>query len=198
MLLDDLQKQVKKVVDITREIVTTTKRTTILSTFIEKKRINYNLKVSKEKRIRRRLSNDVKTRWNSSFRMLSTVDLYRDIITDMFKFKGYIDITNKQRKKLTRIELTTDQWDLLKLLIALLKPFYSATKVLSNTKYLTIGAALFLIRSLEEHLEKLENNLTLNALKAKVLVKFRYYMFDDIDQFNTLKVSRALFQIIPE
>ncbi|CAF4695798.1 unnamed protein product, partial [Rotaria sp. Silwood2] len=87
------------------------------------------------------------------------------------------------------LELTTDQWDLIKLLIALLEPFYSATKALSTIKYPTNGSALYLIRSLEEYLEKFEDNLTLNALKVKVLVKFQYYMFDDTDQFNALKVT---------
>ncbi|CAF3256373.1 unnamed protein product, partial [Rotaria sp. Silwood2] len=188
ILLDDLQKQGKKVIDITRKTVNTTKQTSTLSAFVEKQRINYNLKVSKDKRIRRRLSKDVKTRWNSSFKMLSMIDLYRDIITDMFKCKGNIGITSKQRKKLAHLELTTDQWDLIKLLIALLKPFYSATKALSTTQHPTVGSALYLIRSLEEYLEKFEDNLTLNALKAKVLVKFQYYMFDDTDQFNTLKM----------
>ena len=72
----------------------------------------------------------------------------------MFKCKANIDITSKQRKKLARIELTTDQWDLVKLLITLLEPFYSATKALSTTKYSTIGSALYLIRSLQEYLEK--------------------------------------------
>ncbi|CAF4893879.1 unnamed protein product, partial [Rotaria sp. Silwood2] len=86
------------------------------------------------------------------------------------------------------LELTTDQWDLIKLLIALLEPFYSATKALSTTQHPTIGSALYLIRRLEEYLEKFEDNLILNALKAKVLVKFQYYMFDDTDQFNTLKM----------
>ena len=169
------------------------KRTSILSAFVEKNRTSYNSKVSKDKRIRRRLSNDVKTRWNSSFKMLSTLNLYRDIITDMFKCKANIDITSKQRKKLARIELTTDQWDLVKLLITLLAPFYSATKALSTTKYPTIGSVLYLIRSLQEYLEKLENNSTLSALKAKVLAEFQYYIFDDTDQFNNLKVYKTLF-----
>ncbi|CAF4737048.1 unnamed protein product, partial [Rotaria sp. Silwood2] len=198
ILLDDLQKQGKKVIDITRKTVNTTKQTSTLSAFVEKQRINYNLKVSKDKRIRRRLSKDVKTRWNSSFKMLSMIDLYRDIITDMFKCKGNIGITSKQRKKLAHLELTTDQWDLIKLLIALLEPFYSATKALSTIKYPTNGSALYLIRSLEEYLEKFEDNLTLNALKVKVLVKFQYYMFDDTDQFNALKVSKTLFKHVIE
>ena len=125
--------------------------------------------------------------------MLSTLNLHRDIITDMFKCKANIDITSKQRKKLAPIELTTDQWDLVKLLITLLEPLYSATKALSTTKYPTIGAALYLIRSLWEYLEKLENNSTLNALKANELEEFQYYIFDDTGQFSNLKVYRALF-----
>ncbi|CAF1359176.1 unnamed protein product [Adineta steineri] len=188
VVLDDLQKQVKKVVHIAREIVNTSKRTAILSNFLEKKRINYNLQVPKDEHIKRRLSNDVKTRWNSSYKMLSTISMYRDLISDMFKNKGNIDLTNKQRKKLASIELTTDQWDLIKLLVTLLQPFYSATKVLSNNTYPTIGSALYLIRSLEENLVELESNLTLNALKAKVLEKFQYYLSKDTDQFNTLKM----------
>ncbi|CAF4598450.1 unnamed protein product, partial [Rotaria magnacalcarata] len=41
--LNDIQQKVRDVIDIARAIVTTTKRTSILSTFIEKKRIHVNL-----------------------------------------------------------------------------------------------------------------------------------------------------------
>ncbi|CAF4732068.1 unnamed protein product, partial [Rotaria sp. Silwood2] len=44
ILLDDLQKQITKVIDITRNIVNTTKQTSTLSAFVEKQRINYSLK----------------------------------------------------------------------------------------------------------------------------------------------------------
>ncbi|CAF2084954.1 unnamed protein product [Rotaria magnacalcarata] len=99
--------------------------------------------------------------------MLFTMNLYRDIINDLFKLKGSLGLTAKQRRKLTRIELSTDQWDL---------------------RYPTIGSALYIIRSLEDHLQKDENNAVLNSLKSIVLTEFQKYMFDDIDQFNTLKL----------
>jgi hypothetical protein len=188
ILLDDLQKKVRGVIDITREIVKTAKRTTILSNFIEKKRLKINLNRRKDKKINRHLSIDVKTRWNSTFKMLSTINIYRDIINEMFKSKGSLGLTAKQRRKLTRIELTTDQWDLLELLVMLLQPFYSATKVLSNAKYPTIGSALYVIRRLQEQLETEENNAVLNVLKAMILTKFRYYMFDNKEQFDAIKV----------
>ncbi|CAM4794593.1 unnamed protein product [Rotaria magnacalcarata] len=186
--LNDIQQKVREVIDIARAIVTTTKRTSILSTFIEKKRIHVNLSLSKRKKIKRTLSSDVKTRWNSTFKMLTSMQIYRDIINDMFKSKGSLGLTLKQRLKLTSIELSTDQWDLLELIISILEPFYSATKVLSNRSYPTIGSALYIIRGLEEHLQKEENNPLLNSLKTLVFIKFRHYMFGDTDQFNTFKL----------
>lgn len=139
---------------------------------------------------------DVRTRWNSTYKMLSTVLLYRDIINDMFKSKGNLGLTAKQRYKLGNMELSTSQWDLLELIIALLEPFYSATKLLSNKKYPTVGTALYLIRQLEEHLEKEEINPMLNLLKSKVLIKFCHYMYDNVDQFDTLKVSNILLELV--
>ncbi|CAF2243864.1 unnamed protein product, partial [Rotaria magnacalcarata] len=121
----------------------------------------------KNKKVKRRLCIDIRTRWNSTYKMLFTMNLYRDIINDLFKLKGSLGLTAKQRRKLTRIELSTDQWDL---------------------RYPTIGSALYIIRSLEDHLQKDENNAVLNSLKSIVLTEFQKYMFDDIDQFNTLKL----------
>ncbi|CAF3243510.1 unnamed protein product, partial [Rotaria sp. Silwood2] len=169
VVLDDLQQKLREVILIARDIVNTTK-----------------------KNIKRRLSIDVRTRWNSTYKMLSTMNIYRDVINDLFKSKGSLGLTSKQRRKLTRIELSTDQWDLLEMVIALLQPFYSATKLLSNSKYPTIGASLYVIRSLEDLFQKDENNLVLNALKSMGLTKFQKYMFDDIDQFNTLKLYEYL------
>ncbi|CAF1260227.1 unnamed protein product, partial [Rotaria sp. Silwood1] len=94
----------------------------------------------------------------------------------------------KLRRKLTRVELSTDEWDILNLIISLLYPFYSATKVLSNTKYPTVGSALYLMKGLEEHLTKEDNNELLNNLKKIILNKFRQYIIDDVEQFNTLKL----------
>ncbi|CAF4251641.1 unnamed protein product, partial [Rotaria magnacalcarata] len=93
-----------------------------------------------------------------------------EVVLDDLQQKRSLGLTAKQRRKLTRIELSTDQWDLRVMVIALLEPFYSATKVL------------------KDHLQKDENNAVLNSLKSIVLTEFQKYMFDDIDQFNTLKL----------
>ncbi|CAF4702806.1 unnamed protein product [Rotaria socialis] len=121
--------------------------------------------------------------------MLTSMQIYRDIISYMFKSKGSLGLTLKQRLKSTSIELSTDQWDLLELIISILEPFYSATKVLSNRSYPTIGSALYIIRGLEEYLQKEENNPLFNSLKTLVFIKFRHYMFGGMDQFNTFEVG---------
>ncbi|CAF3333829.1 unnamed protein product [Rotaria socialis] len=120
--------------------------------------------------------------------MLTSMQIYRDIISYMFKSKGSLGLTLKQRLKSTSIELSTDQWDLLELIISILEPFYSATKVLSNRSYPTIGSALYIIRGLEEYLQKEENNPLFNSLKTLVFIKFRHYMFGGMDQFNTFEL----------
>ncbi|CAF1212449.1 unnamed protein product [Rotaria sordida] len=111
--LDDIQRKVREVIDITRDIVKTANKTSILSSFIDKKRSDMNTYLSKHNQIKRRLSIDVRTRWNSTFKMLSTINIYRDIINDMFKSKGSLGLTANQRKKLTQLELSTGQWDLI-------------------------------------------------------------------------------------
>jgi hypothetical protein len=195
-ILDNIQQKIADVIDKIREIVNKIKSSSILTAFIEKKRLIFNSRVKQRKKIKRHLAIDVRTRWNSTYKMLCTVNMYRDIINDLFKSKGSFGFTAKQRLNFTRIELSTDQWDLLKLLIGLLQPFYSATKVLSNTKYPTVGSALYIIKGLEEYLERKDGDLMLNALKLKMLIKFQYYTTDDVEQFNTLKVSDNLFQSI--
>ncbi|CAF5000630.1 unnamed protein product [Rotaria sp. Silwood1] len=187
--LDYIPQMIKDVIDKTREIINTIKGSSILTSFIEKKRLHFNARVKKQKKIKRRLIIDVKTRWNSTYKMLHTINLYRNLINDLFKSKGTLGLSVKLRRKLTRVELSTDEWDILNLIISLLYPFYSATKVLSNTKYPTVGSALYLMKGLEEHLTKEDNNELLNNLKKIILNKFRQYIIDDVEQFNTLKVS---------
>ena len=52
--------------------------------------------------------------------------------------------------------------------LPVLSSFFSATKVLSNTKYPPSGSALYLMKSLEEHLNEEGNNELLNVLKQTV------------------------------
>ncbi|CAF1437369.1 unnamed protein product [Adineta ricciae] len=186
--LDQLPKMVKDLMDKVREIITMIKSSSVFSGFIDKKRIMFNAHVSKKQKINRRLINDVRTRWNSTFKMLCAFNIYRDFINDLFKAKGNLGLTRKQKLRFTRLELTIDEWDILRSLIDLLHPFYSSTKVLSNTKYPTIGSALYLLKSLEEYLSKEDDNQFFNALRKLLMVKFQHYIIHDVEQFDMLKL----------
>jgi len=186
--LDYIPQMVKDIIDNTREIVRTIKSSSILTGFLEKKRLIYNARVKKNKKINRRLIIDVRSRWNSTYRMLHTFHIYRDFINDLFQSKASLDIAPKQRRNLTRVELSSDQWDILILIINLLHPFYNATKVLSNKTYPTIGSALYLMKGLEDSLKEEENDEILYALKQMVLNKFKQYITNDVEQFDNIKV----------
>lgn len=192
--LDVDEDKVMNAITVCRKIVHTIKKSSILSSFIEKKRTIFNHRTRRTRKIKRKLSSDVRTRWNSTYLMLNTVKLYRDILSDMFKSKTTIHLTSAQRKKVTRLELTSDMWDILSSILDVLRPFYSATKVLSGTRYPTMGATLYIVRTLEQYLETQESDQLLNNLKMKILKSFRDYIFHDQDQWNALKVRHSIHQ----
>lgn len=187
--LDVDEQKINDVITNCRKIVAMVKKSSILTSFIEKKRTKFNIRVKRRAdKIKRKLMLDVRTRWNSTFLMLNTLKVYRDILMDMFKSKTTIHLTATQRRKLNDLELTSDMWDIIDDVISLLRPFYSATKVLSTTKYPTMGSTLYIVRALEQYLESHEPNRFLNQLKFKMLKMLREYVHDDFDQWSTLKV----------
>ena len=121
--------------------------------------------------------------------MLKTLELYRDILMDMFMSKTTIHLTSVQRRKLTLLELTSDMCNIINSILTVLRPFYSATKVFNGTKYATMGSTLHIVRALVQYLEVQESDKFLNNLKMKMLKVFRDYMYKEQDLWNTLKVT---------
>lgn len=118
-----------------RKILVMVKKSPILASFIDKRR--------RAEKIKRKLILDVCTQCNSTFFMLNTFKVYRCILMDVFKSKTKIHLTATERRKLNAVGLTSDMWDIIDDIILLLRLFYSAAKVLSTTKYPTIGSALY-------------------------------------------------------
>jgi hypothetical protein len=192
--LDQISETVNDLIEKIREIVTMIKSSSVFTSFMERIRLTFNARAKKHEKINRRLIVDVKSRWNSTYKMIYTFNMYRDFINDLFKSKGSLGLNRKQKCRFTRLELSVDQWDILQSIIELLHPFYSATKVLSDTKYPTVGSALYLLKDLEEYLSKADNNQTMSALKQLVLKKLQYYITDDVEQFRVLKVSHRMLE----
>ncbi|CAF3224628.1 unnamed protein product [Rotaria sp. Silwood2] len=76
--------------------------------------------------------------------------MHRLIIIELFQNKTNLDITKKQQQRLNALELTSDCWYIIELLIKILKPFYRATKAISGSDYPTIGSTFFIFRRLEK------------------------------------------------
>ena len=82
------------------------KENSILSSFIRRKEQEYNS--YNDTKINRSLHLDVRTRWNSTFKMLETLNLYRPIIIDLFQNKVDRDIAKKQYQRLAALEFSSD------------------------------------------------------------------------------------------
>ena len=101
----------------------------------------------------RTLRIDVRTRWNSTLKMVDSFLSLRETICKFFDAKESLGLRPKQVEKLDRLELNSNDWSLLKILGQLLKPFDLATKLLSAQRYPTIGLCLFVLHHLKLFLE---------------------------------------------
>ena len=103
----------------------------------------------KRKKIKRSLILDVRTRWNSTYKMIKLLFMYRFMITELFQNKTNIYLTKKHHQHLSSLEFTSDCWYMIELLIKILKPLYAATKVMSGSDYPTIGITFYAMRRIE-------------------------------------------------
>ena len=68
------------------------------------------------------------SRWKSTFLSLQTLVEHKPILANLFENKRKLPITSKQKEKLTSVELSSDDWNILNNLIEIFKPFLSGNK----------------------------------------------------------------------
>ncbi|CAF3826359.1 unnamed protein product [Rotaria sp. Silwood1] len=165
-----------------RGLVKIIKRSTIITLFFDNER--------KKLKIKRNLCYDVKSRWNSTYCMIDSFLVLRELIEKLFNFKHHLHIKLEELRKLTDFELTSDNWNLLSTLHSILKPFFHATKALSGRQYPSIGIGFYLLVRLKMFLQQHERkeNLMVKRLKHLLLEKFMYYFESDDDQLQLLKL----------
>ena len=170
------------------------KNSSILFLFVEKIKHQYNQQNSKK--IKRCLTLDVCSRWNSTYKMIKILYLYRFVIIELFQKKTNVDLTKKQHQHLNSLEFTSECWHIVKLLIKILKPFYAATKAMSGCDYPSIGITFYVIRRIEkDFLSAIDPNddLLLNNMKKCLLNRIHYYNEkQDPLQARTVMVSYLL------
>ncbi|CAF1480303.1 unnamed protein product, partial [Didymodactylos carnosus] len=130
----------------------------ILSKYVSKAKIQFGIK--------RSLSLDVKNRWNSSFYMMETFLMMKNVIIALHNDKNGLQIKPEQRTRLGNLDMTTDEWALLETIQNVLKLFDGATKIVSGREYATIGTAYYTINVIKECLtDHHTDEHQLNALK---------------------------------
>ncbi|CAF1509065.1 unnamed protein product [Adineta steineri] len=164
-----------------RALVSMVKRSTIITLYFDTER--------KKKNFKRNLCNDIKSRWNSTYVMLDSFIVLREVIQTLFYFKHHLKINAKQVKKLSSYELSGDDWNTLTALHYVLKPFYHATRVMSGREYPSIGLAFYLLIHLKSFLQNHEKkeNLLVKKFKQLLFKQYVQYFENDYEQMELLK-----------
>lgn len=183
---NDMQKQ-KLFESITkcRNLIKMTKQSTVLSSYID--RLRTNLKVT------RGLSNDCPTRWNSTFYLIESVIILKNLITKLFGDRNLLGIRQGLSNKLAAMELKRNDWLLLLDLYTVLKPFQLATKLMSGKQYPTIGLCYYAINKLHGFLtDNRSDSDSIKSLKRLLFAEFHRYFYSDENQLKLLQVIGIL------
>ena len=166
-----------------RSLISSIKRSSLIKSAFEK--------TSSRLGIQRTLAADVCTRWNSTLHMVESFIALKSVVTKLFDEIPGIGLSRKQIEKLEKLELTSSDWTLLKLLAQLLKPFDLATKLLSSQTYPTIGLCVFALHLIKMFLEDTESdNDLLKRLKRYLVTTMTKYIDDEKEQLRIIRVSR--------
>ncbi|XVF21307.1 hypothetical protein REPUB_Repub12eG0079700 [Reevesia pubescens] len=114
----------------------------------------------------KKLSLDCKTRWNSTYLMLQTALLYKDVFS-----------RTKLREPLCKILPTDEDWNMAKVISEKLQIFYNVTETFSGTKYPTANFYFSKICEIKLALSKwrFDSNMTLALMASRMLEKFEKY-----------------------
>ena len=99
------------------------------------------------------LIQDVVTRWNITYDMISRLHEQRWAVTAAL---GGDTITARDKRYL---DLTSDQWEILHKLEEVLEPFKTATKFLSAKQYVSLSVVIPLIKGLIHSLRPNEDDI---------------------------------------
>ena len=164
-----------------RQLTTMVKKSSRIKNFFD--RAQSTTKVCRTLRI------DVRTRWNSTLKMVESFLSLKEIICKFFDEKESLGLRAKQIQKLDRLELNSNEWSLVKILSQLLKPFDLATKLLSAQRYPTIGLCLFVLHHIKLFLEDTDaDNELLRQLKKLLLNSTINYIDNEEEQMRILQV----------
>lgn len=182
---DEQRKTIHLTIAKCRQVVTMTKKSSVLGNYLDKLRNSLNTT--------RGLANDCPTRWNSTFHMIESFLASKNLLAKLFGEKNLLNIRKDLVDKLGSFELQRNDWLLLLDLHIVLKPFELATRLMSGKQYPTVGLCYYTIIKLKAFLTDHVNNApSVKCLKLMLLNELRHYFFSDQDQLNILQVPDAI------
>ena len=137
------------------------------------------------------LVQDVSTRWNSTYHMLSKLLEQRWPVTAALS-----DPTVSQRGKHHYLDLKPDQWNLIEELSHALEPFEGATVFLSGQQYVTLSALPQLVQSLKKSIQRSAETAPVKEIQANLAEQITsrwqgLFVFEPASP-NTILVAAAL------
>jgi hypothetical protein len=118
---------------------------------------------------------DFHVRWNSTFLMLKRLFKLKQIVTMMTEKPSRINgITAKQIEKMSKLDLTKDDWSTIQILIKVLEPFFEATKL----KYATLSSSIVVMKVLMKNLEEFVQDPKERTIKAFIFEKLIYHLVE--------------------
>lgn len=138
-----------------------------------------------------KLLQDVATRWNSTYYMLERLLTLEEAV------KTTMSIINMDLSH----HLTLEEWETIRQLVKILKPFERVTKNISGQDYLTASLVIPLVNGLNSALNKIE--VPENECVQRVLINFKRSLKERLgnsENSNTLSIATFLdprFKEIP-
>lgn len=169
-----------------RALVKLSRKSNIVCLFIVQKAKELNFDVLN-------LIMDFHVRWNTSYLMLERFLKFKDIINSMTIKPEKIDGIKKDGiKKLKKLNVSSGEWELFEILVKILKPFFSATKLLSAKHYPTLSIGTIVKSKLLTFLDKTElSEEELERDIAEILKSKLVYHFD-----TKLNSSQRSFMLV--
>lgn len=177
LIVTDALDSVQPIINKVKSIVTYFKRSTSSNTKLMKYQNQSGVEIPKK------LIQDVATRWNSTFYMVERfVELENAI-------RATIGIVNDSLN-----QLTLEEWNILKELCQILKPFEDATKCISGENFISASLVIVLNRGLLNLCEQFsKENLTTTTKNIVVLLeKGIRNRLGNVERSNTLSLCTFL------
>ncbi|CAF3909613.1 unnamed protein product, partial [Rotaria sp. Silwood1] len=113
---NDLQRSISNIMYKCRSIIKMINKSSNLTSYIDKLKVTHKIPNS--------LSIDCISRWNSTKFMLKNILEFKSLIIQLHSDKHKLPITDKQKQKLTNLEVTSDDWRMIKSIHNILKPVW--------------------------------------------------------------------------